>query len=721
MKRATPPDELSQVNVKLEENSQAIAGVEKEISEVARKLAALDDENAFAELWNSLSDRARKRGEDAYYDALFNDKSRLEKKEDKLRTEKELLLKKDEDLRASQRRIEEERTRDKGPTLEELEKRAEKSLPSFAFKFRERKFFLRASLNGGESIEKIIEKVMIGLKPEHKPCFPAFYGATGSGKTRAAIEIAQRLKARIELSEGRKVIVAHVEMGSDGASLEEIVAEALKIQAEDVASLHSQLGITHLILNIDECQHQSRKNLESLIFAFKHTIRKSLSIIPVLSGFSTLGIESTFNGLTSAGVERYLVQQSFSKENEESIKEEMMKTISEKTGLEFQNVERAFNSIYMSAVMADIGGWPRGYTFLLENILNSSEVISSIESDEHRSGYECAQRLVRNTLSGVASNWSNEFTKLDELLQKKLVALAMSGHRIRAGDKVAQGLEGMDSDMTFQDLADKGVLTLPSAGSREGENCQVVVPYFVLQSMCSSLDQPIDLMAWKYSGDLFERVAILSLVYSINAQYYCGHKEMALGKVRLGAKLSDEVVKIKIQVDSPAEFGERRLEKSLDQAIPSELGRIFQTAQGQKGIDYVGFFKSGPNETMFLAGQCKGKHVEGYREFEASTTRISPQAACTLIENVAATAKEALAGNNLNHKVVVDLSALTVLKPPEQFPEPAILTTMGNFSEVVGPVFGRRIHLYKQLQSKEAIQQHQIRKICTGLRRILRR
>jgi len=66
------------VNVRLEENVQAIAKVDEEIRLVVRKLAALDADFAFEELWEALSDRARKRDKDAFYDALCPEKPSLE-------------------------------------------------------------------------------------------------------------------------------------------------------------------------------------------------------------------------------------------------------------------------------------------------------------------------------------------------------------------------------------------------------------------------------------------------------------------------------------------------------------------------------------------------------------------------------------------------------------------------------------------------------------------
>jgi len=71
-----------------------------------------------------------------------------------------------------------------------------------------------------------------------------------------------------------------------------------------------------------------------------------ISVIPVLYGFSTLGVESTFNGLSLPVVDLYLVQKSFAKENEENITKERVETISEAMGLETKIFEKAFDSFF---------------------------------------------------------------------------------------------------------------------------------------------------------------------------------------------------------------------------------------------------------------------------------------------------------------------------------------------------------------------------------------
>ena len=49
------------------------------------------------------------------------------------------------------------------------------------------------------------------------------------------------------------------------------------------------------------------------------------------------------------------MQQSFSKENEENAKKFMIQKFVEKKGLKEGHVKKTFNSIYLSAVFADIG------------------------------------------------------------------------------------------------------------------------------------------------------------------------------------------------------------------------------------------------------------------------------------------------------------------------------------------------------------------------------
>jgi len=51
------------------------------------------------------------------------------------------------------------------------------------------------------------------------------------------------------------------------APLERIISEALGVEGDDVNSLPFELELTHLILNIDEFQMQSKEVLTSMIRA----------------------------------------------------------------------------------------------------------------------------------------------------------------------------------------------------------------------------------------------------------------------------------------------------------------------------------------------------------------------------------------------------------------------------------------------------------------------
>jgi len=80
-------------------------------------------------------------------------------------------------------------------------------------------------------------------------------------------------------------------------------------------------------------------------------------------------------------------------------------------------------------------------------------------------------------------------------------------------------------------------------------------------------------------------------------------------------------------------------ENRLNEFIPTETGFMNHTAHGEQDINNVGLFKSG-FETGFLAGQCKGKHVEGQTRFGPSTDKIRGDRSGNIISHWVSRIKE---------------------------------------------------------------------------------
>jgi hypothetical protein len=216
VKRPPPRDELDEVEASLQENATAIGGVEEnirgvegEIERVGRTLSALNDDAVFAEVWDALSDRAKKRfgNEDAYYEALCADKPGLDKKEEDLRKEKEQLRKKEEDLRkkeedlrAEKLRIEAARSDDKrlsgkfGRIVLKPLSEFEGAFDTRSSPYQARRWDLDfVKVPEYESVVGLVDDVLAKYvrDPAEDTMFqyPVVDGASGSGKSRLCWEV----------------------------------------------------------------------------------------------------------------------------------------------------------------------------------------------------------------------------------------------------------------------------------------------------------------------------------------------------------------------------------------------------------------------------------------------------------------------------------------------------------------------------------------------------
>ena len=368
----------------------------------------------------------------------------------------------------------------------------------------------------------------------------------------------------------------------------------------------------------------------------------------------------------------------------------------------------------LDRIMATFGGFPRLYTWLLDEIRN--------QNIEEPVGSQTAGRLY----NGVKKRYSDKYpitiwiqafaqktgNKEDKRISERTIGIAKSHlkriHTIAVSGVTIHQDAKVDASiaigMTYQELSAVGLFTLrPDPGNPDMKG-NIIIPLVVLDAYCehTGICAPDTLSPFAYSWQSMEHVAMWTLRCFWNSFYFIGQGKIYVDQLRPGALHNnngwlDNLPTLKVDKELPRVV-------SLASEFQGDLSTTFKTQGDGQGPEFTvsdrSIFTMMPNPAgndggalllpLAILNQTKSLQLD------TPNSRITQQVVNDLVK------KQQAAGDKFDFgtstSIIYDLFTNKLAGPKldaSKLPDNTFLCTADNFATVVGPVFKDTLMLFK--------------------------
>jgi len=581
MKRTSESPELNEVSVAIEtvvaeiaattaaieKVEQQIEAVETNIEIIQSKTEAAAETEVFPKGYSTIEE---------YIHDIRDEKSHFRVKEDKLRVKEDKLRVKEQQLRDrlaqlgdDKRRLEEKEEGIKKQRMEstnggrpvfQLKPFDEYSLP-FEAKIPSREWQLdfvmrpefQTTLNVVENPIRLFESPNSQLGDKVLE-YPVVDGASGSGKSRLVWEVCMSL---VKEGIAHSIFVdcsKYIQYNGDERNLGSVdmllarllvthfcgeeVAEIYKFTLGMVIERIIQTGRRVVLIQLDEysanvvlCRAVLRSCYD--LFANSTNKRNGVLVVPILSGITYINIRNDLLEVSRKTTPRFI----------------SLAGIQETEGLEksfYETFGRETRDENLGRIMATFGGFPRLYTWLLDEI--EKEILGeSVGSETSGRLYDSVKTRYSDTypieiwIKAFARKTGNkEDARVSECTigiaknhLKRIHTIAVSGVTIRQSAKIDASIP---IGMTYQELSAVGLYTMKPDPEHPTTRAVIIIPLILLDAYCdhTGICARNTLSPFAYSWQSMEHVAMWTLRCFWNSFYFIGQNEIYVDQLRPG-------------------------------------------------------------------------------------------------------------------------------------------------------------------------------------------
>jgi len=546
---------------------QQIEAVETNIEIIQSKTEAAAETEVFPKGYSTIEE---------YIHDIRDEKSHFRVKEDKLRVKEDKLRVKEQQLRDrlaqlgdDKRRLEEKEEGIKKQRMEstnggrpvfQLKPFDEYSLP-FEAKIPSREWQLdfvmrpefQTTLNVVENPIRLFESPNSQLGDKVLE-YPVVDGASGSGKSRLVWEVCMSL---VKEGIAHSIFVdcsKYIQYNGDERNLGSVdmllarllvthfcgeeVAEIYKFTLGMVIERIIQTGRRVVLIQLDEysanvvlCRAVLRSCYD--LFANSTNKRNGVLVVPILSGITYINIRNDLLEVSRKTTPRFI----------------SLAGIQETEGLEksfYETFGRETRDENLGRIMATFGGFPRLYTWLLDEI--EKEILGeSVGSETSGRLYDSVKTRYSDTypieiwIKAFARKTGNkEDARVSECTigiaknhLKRIHTIAVSGVTIRQSAKIDASIP---IGMTYQELSAVGLYTMKPDPEHPTTRAVIIIPLILLDAYCdhTGICARNTLSPFAYSWQSMEHVAMWTLRCFWNSFYFIGQNEIYVDQLRPG-------------------------------------------------------------------------------------------------------------------------------------------------------------------------------------------